>query len=227
MIRKIVTALTVVTMLVGAAASGFAADVQNKKGTPVYRPPIRGAPVGRVGGGTRGTSDGRPHVAVLAPDHVGLTRLEQPMLYWFLDRPTTHAVEVTIIEAEGVKPLFERRVQAPAAGIYALSLSDAGVRLKPGMRYQWFVAVIVDPDYRSKDILSGAIIERLAPAADGSAAAGDDTGELAAAGLWYDALMAVSTQIDVRPTDPTPRQHRQALLEQIGLSDVARFDRER
>src|SRR4051794_27821202 len=40
---------------------------------PVYQPPMRGAPSGRVGGGTRGAAGGMPTLDVLAPDHVGLT----------------------------------------------------------------------------------------------------------------------------------------------------------
>jgi hypothetical protein len=162
-------------------------------------------------------------VVVLAPDHVALTAQEQPTLYWFVDRSPAHEVEISIIEEDGVKPLFERRMRAPGAGIHAFSLADSGVRLQPGMRYQWFVAVVVDPNYRSKDILSGAVIERSASSpVSGSASATD----LAAAGIWYDALMVVSTEVDAAPSDPTPRQHRQALLEQVGLTDVARFDRE-
>src|SRR5437867_13335867 len=50
---------------------------------PVYKPPLRGAPGGRVGGGTRGTQERDIFVlSVLAPDHTGLTTREQPSLFW-------------------------------------------------------------------------------------------------------------------------------------------------
>src|SRR5947207_15681571 len=45
---------------------------------PVYRPPIRGAPVGRVGGGTRGTALEPLVLSVLAPEDSGLTAFEPP-----------------------------------------------------------------------------------------------------------------------------------------------------
>src|SRR5688572_21778645 len=52
---------------------------------PVYNPPPRGAPGGRVGGGTRGPGQRDVFVlSVLAPDHSGLTSSEQPSLYWFI-----------------------------------------------------------------------------------------------------------------------------------------------
>lgn len=40
---------------------------------PVYQPPFRGAPVGRIAGGTRGTDDPLPFLCLLVPEHVGLS----------------------------------------------------------------------------------------------------------------------------------------------------------
>src|SRR3712207_1026765 len=53
--------------------------------TPVYKPPVRGAPEGRVGGGTRG-GDQTFMLSVLAPRHTGWTVQEQPVLYWYLTK---------------------------------------------------------------------------------------------------------------------------------------------
>ena len=47
---------------------------------PLYKPPLRGAPGGRVGGGTRGSEREVFVLSVLAPDHTGLTLNEQPSL---------------------------------------------------------------------------------------------------------------------------------------------------
>src|SRR5207249_6735910 len=44
--------------------------------TPVYKPPTRGAPGGRMGGGTRGIT-GTAVISLLVPDHVGLTSQAQ------------------------------------------------------------------------------------------------------------------------------------------------------
>src|SRR5271168_697816 len=50
---------------------------------PHYVPPMRGAPGGRTGGGSRGIKGSDLTIAVLAPDHVGLTAEDQPTLYWY------------------------------------------------------------------------------------------------------------------------------------------------
>src|SRR5262249_44535388 len=66
---------------------------------PVYKPPLRGAPGGRVGGGTRGASGRDIFVlSVLAPDHTGLTIQEQPSLFWFISNDTSLPVELTIVD---------------------------------------------------------------------------------------------------------------------------------
>jgi hypothetical protein len=44
-------------------------------------------------------------------------------------------------------------------------------------------------------------------------------------GVWYDAIAALSSQIDATPEDPTLREQRAALLDQVGLSEVAAYDR--
>ncbi|MBH0178011.1 MAG: hypothetical protein HP491_09135, partial [Nitrospira sp.] len=48
----------------------------------LYVPPKKGAPAPGLkrGGGTRGMNKSVPVISVLAPDHVGLTLLEQPVL---------------------------------------------------------------------------------------------------------------------------------------------------
>ncbi|MEO8326531.1 MAG: hypothetical protein ABI618_11810, partial [Nitrospirota bacterium] len=48
----------------------------------LYQPPPRGAPGGRVGGGTRGPSSDLPLMWALVPDHVGLSAEVQPRLVW-------------------------------------------------------------------------------------------------------------------------------------------------
>ena len=51
---------------------------------PVYHPPQRGAPAGRVAGGSRSAEDDLPLLSALAPNHTGLSVHAQPTLYWYL-----------------------------------------------------------------------------------------------------------------------------------------------
>jgi hypothetical protein len=195
---------------------------------PVYKPALRGAPAGRVAGGTRGSGDDKVFLLVLAPDHVGLTIQQQPSLYWFLSAPTELPLEFTLIEAKAVNPLIERRLDPPEKpGIQRIRLADYGLNLQDNVLYQWFIALIPDPERRSKDILSGGFIQKTQP-----------TGELrekldkkdkrmgvhtcAEAGLWYDAFTATCDLIERSPDDVHLRQMRASLLEQGGLDQVAK-----
>jgi len=197
---------------------------------PVYTPPKRGAPGGRIGGGSRGTQRDAFSLAVLAPDHTGLTTDPQPTLYWFISSElATTSVELTIMDVDGIQPLLETRLPPPVkTGVHSLRLGDHRVRLKPGEPYRWFVALVVDPDRRSKDILAGGFVELVEPPAGLPAQiAKADKKELpqlyAAAGLWYDAVAAISQLIDAAPNDSDLKQQRAALLEQAGLTEVARL----
>jgi hypothetical protein len=187
---------------------------------------------GRIGGGTRGTADA-PSVTleVLAPDHAGLTVSSQPTLYWFVSRRIENDAEFTIVDDASVDPLLELKLTPPIEpGIHALSLKEHGVSLKAGIPYQWFVAVVMDPAQRSYDIVAGGEIERVAKPSGLSSrlesAGADGTPQVyAEAGIWYDALDGLSSQIGSRPNDTGLRQQRADLLEQVGLPEAADYER--
>jgi hypothetical protein len=191
-----------------------------------YNPPVRNAPAGRVGGSTRGTVESDLTVEVLAPDHVGLSSVDQPVLYWFLSRPVAKPLEITIdtVEVSSGGPLLEKTLgNSWPAGISGLALRDVGVRLKPGVTYRWSVAVVFDPAQRSRDVIASGLIQHVRattrPAhADDEAAARISAGN----GYWYDALADLSRDIDRRPGR---RGQRADLLEQVGLAAPAAFDR--
>jgi hypothetical protein len=195
---------------------------------PLYKPPLRGAPGGRVGGGTRG-APGRDIfvLSVLAPDHTGLTTKEQPSLFWFISADTSLPVELTVSDPNATEPLLETRVAVPVGrGVHRVRLSDYNIKLAPGVAYQWAVTVIPDASRRSRDILASGTIERVEPAGDIApklAAAGDEerASVYAEAGIWYDAIEAVSDLIERSPGDAMPRNYRRALLTQAGLPQMA------
>ncbi len=195
-----------------------------------YKPPSRGAPASRVGGGSRGLGGARPAVQVLAPDHTGLTTVEQPVLYWFIDRPAATRVEITVIDDKSVEPLLERFVDAPReAGVQRLDLAGYGVRLAPNVEYRWHVGVVADPTRRSNDIVASGTIRRVAtPAALAQKIAQTDAPAryrvYAEEGLWYDALAALSARIEAQPDDREARRLRAALLREVGLTAAAGYE---
>ena len=143
---------------------------------------------------------------------------------------TSIPIELTVIEDQAVEPILETRINRPnQPGVQQIRLADYGVRLKPGIEYRWFVAVVPDPENRSKDIVSGGIIERIEAPANLRSRVATSTAEQIASvyadeGIWYDALAAISARIDNAPSDPTLRVQRAALLKQVQLPDVAAFD---
>ncbi len=226
-------------LFVGAADDGKPAPekqkptavttVANMKKT-IYKPPLRGAPAGRVGGGTRGAGERESFsLLVLAPDHVGYTTDTQPCLYWFISRTTSYPVELTITEKRGVTPLVQKVIKTPEnPGIQAVCLADLGVKLRKNVQYNWFVSLLTDAE-RSRDILAGGILENIDPPATvaGKLATADSSAlpmVYAEEGLWYDALEALSRSIALSPNNVELRRQRAFLLDQVGLSAAAVFE---
>ena len=244
-VSTLLVSTIVIALFLGISVKGFSQDSktdkpsdqklkdQSKKAespasvpVPVYTPPKRGAPGGRVGGGTRGFQREVFLLSVLAPDHSGFTTSEQPSLYWFISTSTSLPVELTVMDPQGVQPILETRIPAPVqAGVHRIRLSDYNVRLAPGAAYRWFVSVVPDADRRSKDITAGGAIERVEmpeglKAKVAQAAKSDLPSLYGEAGLWYDTVAAISELIDAAPQDQALRKQRIALLAQVGLTGI-------
>jgi hypothetical protein len=164
---------------------------------------------------------------VLAPDHTGLTSRPQPVLYWYLSGPVTASHEFTLIAATDEEPLAEIMLSGvESAGIQRVDLADLGIRLKPDVEYQWSVAVVMDRQQRSGDILASGRVEYIEPPAGIMTGVANAHGEervshYAAAGLWYDALQSLDELIRSAQANLRLRQIRSSLLEQVGLEEVA------
>ena len=230
------------TLLISLSA--FASDRRDKKrkGKPsdqskhqsispmfIYKPPKRGKPGNRVGGGTRGQGDNISPLAALVPDHTGLTTKNQPSLYWFLANSTTNRIEFTISNKQKINPLLEISLTNPdRQGIQCIHLSDYGLKLSSGIEYQWFVALVPDPDSRSKDIVAGGTIKHIKPPKTltqrlTKAGMMKIPGIYADEGIWYDALSAICELIKTHPHDKNLRLQRASLLQQVGLPEVSPY----
>jgi hypothetical protein len=202
----------------------------NPTSKPVlYVPPRKGAPASglRRGGGTRGTNKSLPMISLLAPDHVGFTLQEQPVLFWFT--PTNHnlSYEFTLIADSAEAPLIEAKLQSPTrGGVQPIRLADYKAKLVPGERYQWSVALVMDPDEPSANVVAKGAIERvnrdkLEQPLSSDITKADAPRRYAESGVWYDALMAISDLMQANPSDMELRRQQVSLLEQGGLVEVA------
>lgn len=198
----------------------------------LYRPPQRGAPGGRVGGGTRGPSMDLPLMWALVPDHVGLSAEAQPRLVWYLSKATAYPLEFTIIDEKGVTPILEKPLSSQSEpGMHIIRLADYDLKLEKGKTYQWSVSLISDPEHRSRDLIVGGMIQvDDAPASLGEnvrkANPAEATRLWAQAGFWYDAIGVISTNIQSNPSDPEMHALRASLLEEVDLDTPAQVDRQ-
>lgn len=202
---------------------------QVSKAVPSYRPPMRGAPTRRVGGGVRGTEGDLPFLAVLVPEHTGLAINPQPTLYWYLSKPWKGLMEFTLNEADGFEPLVEIEFTTKKFGVQPIRLADHSLMLKPGLEYEWFVAIISDSDERSGDVIASGMIKRVDFSADlkkrlTQTPKAEHHYLYAEAGLWYDTIAALNSLIESNPENADLRKQRAALLKQIGLYIVAEYD---
>lgn len=198
----------------------------------LYQPPQRGAPGGRVGGGTRGPSADLPLMWALVPDHVGLSAEVQPRLVWYLSTTTTYPLELTIIDETGVTPIIEKPLSSPTEpGIHIIRLADYDLKLEKGKTYQWSVSLISDPEHRSRDLIVGGMIQ----VGDVSVSLGENvrnanpveaTRLWGQAGFWYDAIGVISTNIQSHPSDAEMHNVRASLLEEVDLDMPAKMDRQ-
>lgn len=225
--------------IAAAAGSLFASPVlaqsgsaQGKKAAvPTYVPPMRGSPNARISGATRGAPlVGLPHLDVLAPDHVGETLQEQPNFYWSTSRAIDGKIELAISEVPSGRVLYKTTAAGPgAAGIYAFSLAGTNARLEPGAEYRWSVTTIVQGAEEAHTIAVSGLVKRVPRSRVNLATFPSDPNAAAIAyaraGLWYDAVDALSKGLLQMPADARLHRSRAALLRQVGLPDVADFDR--
>lgn len=218
--------LSVVPSLFLPAMAAETAKPANASAAMVYKPPMRGAPASRIGGGTRGTGKDNFVLSVLAPDHTGLSSQAQPTLYWYASGPSTTKLEVTVIAEVAERPVLRENFEVTRGGVQSFDLAKHGITLKPDTEYEWFVSAVPDPAQRSKDITSGGTIRRVAPdpaVQARVAAAGERQAPFiyAEAGLWYDAIDALSRLIKRYPNDSELQAQREVLLKQVGLPSIA------
>ena len=91
------------------------------------------------------------------------------------------------------------------------------------MEYEWFLAIVPDPEERSGDFLASATIRYVRPAQVVSQQIQSVSQDkayyiYAKDGYWYDSIATLSTLIGEQPDNPIFKAHRAALLKQVGLA---------
>lgn len=161
----------------------------------------------------------------LVPAHVARTISPAPVLYWSLSAlpPGGTTVLLTIASDDASQPLLEKTLPTPtSAGVQRTALADFGAQLPVGTALRWSIAVRLDPENPSKDVLASGGIERIAEPADLAAKLAaakplDRASVYAAAGIWYEALAELEGVVRTAPGQASPRKHLRAMLENAGV----------
>ena len=177
----------------------------------------------RVGGGSRGDKEGAPRLQLLVPDGKGITTQAEPSLYFYLSKPAETFCEITVTEPKHSKPLFAQKTPVlKQSGILAIRMAKYGVEFKPGVTYRWSVAVVMDPEKRSGDIIVTGVIQRVEASPElkadlAKASDADKAAVYAEHGIFYDALQTISEQLAKSPHEQTLLDQRATLLKQVGI----------
>jgi len=200
----------------------------------LYKPPAGAGNIPtRVSGGARGDNGVDTVLLPLVPDQLALTTQAQPSLFWFQSKPAKAKFELTIVEPKKPTPLVSlTSPDADKPGIHRIRLSRYKVELKPDVLYEWSVAIVPDSENRSKDTIAKGVIKRVNASAElvSQVEKSDNLSRAAAyaqAGIWYDALDAISNAIEANPTDASLKEQRASLLKQIGLPEAASLDNQK
>jgi hypothetical protein len=201
-----------------------------------YIPPKRGNPKSTQATGSRGCPQAQQSqpiaLTLLVPnDHDGLTISGHPSFFWHVTAPMPMTFILT--ERGVVQPLWEQQIQPQTAGIVQMDMPKSLSELLPGKEYRWSVTLICNRDRPSANPFIQTWIQRVptTPALTQQLAAAkserDQAQIYARAGLWYDALTAISTAYADRPKDPSILEERLLLLDSVGLERVAAQERQR
>lgn len=192
--KKLTVAIFGVLLLQVAALPGFADQPKTASDAPsdaiVFIPPPSGEPTDRVGAGTRAFGHESGMLVMLVPEGGGVTALAKPPLIWYLDTPFRGKMESLIADLgpgqAGASKTVMGRFQR---GYYALDLNRSDMSLAPGSTYAWTVTLIDDG---SGEVLSRSTsyVERVVAAPEMTQVENTRSSvrQLAARGLWFDAL---------------------------------------
>jgi hypothetical protein len=164
----------------------------------------------------------------LAPSGPALTTRNQPTLFYFQSgtpqEAAARSLTFTLVEPGVAEPLLKAVANQSEPGIRRLQLARHGVSLKPGVRYDWRVALSEGGEERSKDVFASAPIQYTEPSQallEALQAEPERKAEIYAEhGIWYDALVEISNQILENPQNQDLLALRASLLEQVGLGRV-------
>jgi hypothetical protein len=224
-------AMAATLVLAGAAVADEAKSDKPAEGgesKPArFRPPSRGAPESRIGGGVRAGAGDVVFVAMV-PRQIALTVSARPTLQWYLGGDVAAPLQLSVTRLDNYETIYEVELpDAGKAGIGSHQLDEAA-RLEPKVQYEWTITLVTNEDNPSLNPVSGGWLQLVEESDDLKAAVKDKSPAdkvlaYAERGVWYDAIRVLNEAIAAQPDQEALVALRQALLndENVGLKDVA------
>jgi hypothetical protein len=192
----------------------------------VYRPPSQGASRARMGGGSR-TGVKMPAIEAIVPEHAGITISPRPVLYWYCDEATELAREFSLVDGNTLDTVKRQSMTGPIKrGWQKIDLADLDVELSPDTPYEWRIAVVAGTGKPSDNAVAGGMILRMQKPQIADAALQPPlkkAAQLAAAGVWYDAVAALMGELERDPTSSAARRALVGLLGQVRLKTAGAY----
>jgi hypothetical protein len=172
----------------------------------------------------------RVTMMILTPDHVARTVQTAPSIFWYQSEAIDAPGVVTVTQPGEPEPLLELKIDGKSAGIRRVDLSKHALKLEPGVEYRVAVALYLNGAPAAEDPVTRSIMQRIEPPQTlvaqllNKADKIDRAFVFAQEGIWFDALTAISDQIESNQDDKSLHKYRAALLRAGQLDDVAEYE---
>ncbi|MBW4621270.1 MAG: DUF928 domain-containing protein [Cyanosarcina radialis HA8281-LM2] len=217
--------------------SSYAARRERKL---VFIPGIKGAPVNRLGAGSRNPRSclgDTTCLFALIPDNdrVLLTTAAYPKLLFYVPQTSGKQIELLFRSTANNAKTYQLSIPAPArSGIVSFDLStlkDAeGKSLPPleiGNKYKWNLAIILNSDNNSENLVVDGVIERqqVNPELAELLQQGSPSDRISlytVNNFWYDAVATLYQERQAQPNNSSLVDDWTSLLESIDLGVIAK-----
>jgi Domain of Unknown Function (DUF928) len=239
------TLLLSVAILIGLTEQAVISQNQSNKKVnfvqPILRrPPInRGAPTDRRGAGTRGECppvNMAPTglVPTVASNNsqivIGNTETEYPTFWYYIpySAEKIHSIKFAIVD-EKDNLLTKEPIPVNISGmpgIISFTLPKTGQPLKPGQYYHSYLLIDCNPQSRSEDVAIEGLVQLVPANVEFKkrlqvATEREKVILYAQQGYWQDAITDLGELRRQRPSDTTLIEDWKALLNSVGLTNIA------
>jgi Domain of Unknown Function (DUF928) len=173
-----------------------------------------------------------PLIALIPQSTMGLTISEHPTLLFYIPDANLEGVhlEFAIYDRESKNPIYQQKISLKSGdAIIAIDLSKSPSLppLAVGKVYSWNFSLFFDPEDMSNSTFVAGWIQRVAPKSEiqhqlNTVLPQQQPAIYAANGIWYEAVASLAKLRCSHPNDVTFTSNWESLLQQVGLSEIAK-----